>query len=149
MNIKFVEAGINQFNEVISFVFSFYEIKTENSLSRSLENCVKELLLNPDYGKIWLIQIDGDFIGYIIIAYGFSLEYNGRDALIDEFFIKDSYRNKGIGKTTLKFIEENLKKNGVKALHLEVKGKHKKAITLYLREGFVEHKNIFMSKLIT
>jgi GNAT superfamily N-acetyltransferase len=122
-------------------VFNFYEIT-----SGSLECCVKELLQNPSYGKIWLIQNDDEIVGYIIITYGYSLEYNGRDIFIDEFYIKDSYRNKGIGKTALKFVEEFSKNNGIAAIHLEVKEKHKKARTLYEREGFVEHKSVFMSK---
>ena len=48
------------------------------------------------------------------------MEYDGRNALLDEFFIKDSFRSKGIGKETLKFIEQHCKLNDIHAVHLQV-----------------------------
>jgi diamine N-acetyltransferase len=73
----------------------------------------------------------------------------GRDAFIDEFYIKEDYRNKGIGNEVLDYIIKYSKTTGIKALHLEVKKKHNDAARLYERNGFVLHNSKFMSlKLI-
>lgn len=48
-------------------------------------------------GRVWLIQHQSLAIGYVILTLGFSLEYGGRDAFIDEFYIQANYQGQGIG----------------------------------------------------
>src|SRR5579871_3719003 len=56
-------------------------------------------LLNDDsYGRVFIIQIDGKPIGYTVLTFGYSLEFHGRDAFIDELYISEPYRRQGIGK---------------------------------------------------
>jgi len=56
----------------------------------------------------------------VVLAFGFSFEYKGRDAFIDELFLKEAYRKKGIGGQTMRFVEQQAKELGVHAIHLEV-----------------------------
>ncbi len=48
----------------------------------------------------------------------------------------------------MEFIEEEARKVGVRALHLEVMGGNDAALQLYRRLGFREHKSSFHSKWI-
>jgi len=41
-------------------------------------------------GRVWLIQYQGQVIGYVILTLGYSLEYGGRDAFIDEQLARQS-----------------------------------------------------------
>lgn len=73
------------------------------------------------------------------------MECGGRDAFIDEFYIKEDFRNKGIGSQALDYVIKYARTTGLKALHLEVKEKHKEASRLYVRNGFDSHKGKFMT----
>lgn len=99
------------------------------------ENNLLHFTSNKSLGRLYLIRLNHQNIGYIIPTLGFSFEYKGRDAFIDEFYIKQDYRNKGIGKITLDFISTESKKLNVKALHLEVELRNLDASRLYVSKG--------------
>lgn len=103
---------------------------------------------NPALGRAWLI-LDGDVpIGYVILTLGYSLEYHGRDAFIDEIYIAADYRGRGIGTYVMQFVEDEARKLGVNALHLEVERANKPAQTLYQKMGFEDHQRYLLTKWI-
>lgn len=94
------------------------------------------LIGNPALGRLWLIADGDQIIGYVFLAFGFSFEYGGRNAFIDELFLKPEWRNRGIGKTVLAFIEEQAMELGVQTLHLEVEPHNAAGLGLYSSRGF-------------
>jgi len=106
---------------------------------------VEMLLRNPEYGRSWFVEEDGRTIGYIILSFDFSLEYGGRNAWVDEFFIEQESRGKGIGAQVLEFFEQEARKAGATAIHLEV-NEGNRAIKLYRRRGFEDHHRYLMTK---
>jgi len=64
------------------------------------------LLRDDSLGCIWLIQ-DGDAaVGYVVLTLGYSLELFGRDAFIDEFYLRETYRGRGWGRQAMAFVED-------------------------------------------
>jgi len=107
-----------------------------------------ELLRDPTLGRAWLI-LDGDKrAGYIVLCFGYSLEWLGRDAFVDEFYLREEYRGRGWGRKTMQFIEEEARKAGIRTLHLEVVQRNSTALAVYQRLGFREHKSTLLSKRI-
>lgn len=99
-------------------------------------------------GRLWVILSDGEAIGYLILTLGFSFEYGGYDAFIDEVYVRQSHRGKGIGTVALAFAEEACRAFGVRALHLEVERENTNAHALYRKVGFVDHDRYLMTKLL-
>lgn len=60
-----------------------------------------ELLDWPEQGKVWLITVDTVVAGYIVLTFGFSLEYRGRRGFIDELFVTEPHRgpSRTLGRT--------------------------------------------------
>src|SRR5919198_1681243 len=56
-----------------------------------------DLLQHPSYGCAWVILDGAEPAGYLIVTFDFSLEYGGREAFIDELFIRESRRHQGFG----------------------------------------------------
>jgi GNAT superfamily N-acetyltransferase len=108
---------------------------------------VKDLLRSPEVGRVWFIAADGEKIGYIVMSFDFSLEYRGRNAWVDEFFVRPSHRGLGIGSQALQFFFEQAKRLGIAVVHLEV-NRGNPAIGLYRRMGFEDHDRYLMSKWI-
>jgi len=107
------------------------------------------ILSDASLGRVWLIQYGEDTIGYIVLTLGFSLEFKGRDAVIDEFYILAPYRGRGLGKQALARVEEACRSLGVQALHLVVERKNTGAQAVYRKAGFEAHDQYLMTKWIS
>ncbi len=107
---------------------------------------LRHFLTDASLGQAWFIQQEDEVIGYIILTLGFSLEYRGRDAFVDEFYLQPQYRGQGIGTQMLAFAEEACRVLGVQALHLEVDFENLKAQRLYGRVGYQRKDRFLMTK---
>jgi len=94
------------------------------------------LLRNRNLGEIWLVRNLNSNSGYIAVCYSYSIEFGGRDAFVDEFYIAAAERGKGIGARALKEIAALLRARGIVAVHLEVDGTNERARAAYARAGF-------------
>ena len=99
----------------------------------------QEFIADEKLGKSWIIYSDQKVAGYVILTYVFSFEYQGRIAFLDELYIKESFRGKGIGKQTLDFVKQKTLLSNVKLIYLEVENHNENAQKLYLANDFVIH----------
>src|SRR5262245_11342731 len=53
------------------------------------------LLASDQHGVVWLAVQDEAVAGYAVVTWGYSLESGGRDALLDELYVRA--RRKGVG----------------------------------------------------
>jgi diamine N-acetyltransferase len=105
------------------------------------------LLKNPDFGRVWIILDRDSPVGYAVLCFGYSLEWLGRDAFVDEIFLLENYRGRGWGKQLMKFLEDAARELGIRALHLGVVPGNP-ALHLYEKVGFHKHDSTFLSKWI-
>jgi ribosomal protein S18 acetylase RimI-like enzyme len=104
------------------------------------------LLGDPNLGRLWVMDDGGTLVGYLVLAFGFSLEFRGRDAVIDELYVAPSHRARGLGRRALAVAEAACRELGVRAIHLVVERKKENARTLYRRAGFVAPDRELMTK---
>ena len=83
-----------------------------------------------------------------MLCFGYSLEWLGPDAFVDEFYLREEYRGRGWGRKTMEFVEEVAREMGIRTLHLEVVQKNSTALNVYRKMGFVAHESTFLSKWI-
>lgn len=112
----------------------------------AVRTALVQLLQNPSLGRVWLVYASDRPIGYVVLTLGFSLEYHGLDAFIDEIYLAPTYRGQGIGKQVLAFVENEARRLGVKALHLEVERHNQRARSLYRRLGFSDQERFLLNK---
>jgi GNAT superfamily N-acetyltransferase len=110
---------------------------------------VEKFLREKSWGRLWLILVEDTPIGYLALTLGFSFEYGGYDAFIDEVYITEQHRGQGIGKRALQVAEDECGVLGVRALHLEVERVNTNAHALRRKSGFVEHDRYLMTKHIS
>ncbi len=87
-------------------------------------------------GKVWLIKQANAVIGYVAVCFGYSIEFQGRDAFVDEFFLIESARRQGVGRQALNFVRSAAAELGIVALHLEVARSNTHARRFYETLGF-------------
>ncbi|KAM3098238.1 GNAT family N-acetyltransferase [Phormidesmis sp. 146-12] len=149
MLINYRLAEIADLTMLLKLVQEFHEhenLPFDETVDR---NVLKRFLTDASLGQAWLIYQEDEVIGYIILTLGYSLEYRGRDAFIDEFYLRPRHRGKGIGTQTLVFVEETCQVIGVRALHLEADSENLDAQRLYDRTGYQRHDRVLMTKDLT
>jgi len=105
-------------------------------------------LREPSFGLAWLICEDSTPVGYIVLTLGYSLEFLGRDAFIDEFYLRESHRGRGWGSRALAFVEAEARRFDVRSIHLEVVRQNTAAKEVYRKSGYLDHDHYLMSKWI-
>ena len=110
------------------------------------ETALRGLLAAPDRGLVWVIEQAGEAAGYLVLTWGYSLEFHGRDAFIDELYVAPSYRGAGLGRQAVEWAEAACREQGAGAVHLEVEIDNERAHALYRRSGFAERGLRLMTK---
>ncbi len=149
MKTEILKCGIEYKNEIYAMILGCYELTADDPQSEKLKSTLAELLAHPKYGSVFLIKQANEYVGYAVLCFGYSLEYGGRDAFIDELFIKKDFRNKKIGSEVLDYICKYANTTGIKTLQVEVKEKHQDAARLYERKGFSLHSGKYLSLVMT
>ena len=134
---------------LMPFVREYHEFEGIGSTELERAQSVAPLLSDGSLGRVWLILDGGEAVGYIAACFGYSIEFGGRDAFLDEFFITPSARSRGLGSKALKAVKAEMTRLGVRAMHLEVARTNLGAKQIYAKEGFEprEHFHLMSCKL--
>lgn len=103
----------------------------------------------PEFGGVWLLSNGNKLAGYVVLTVGFSFEFHGHDAFIDELYVEPAYRRRGFGMQVVAFIEKKARARGVNAIHLEVDHGNDPAFELYRRAGYKDHDRFLMTKWLS
>lgn len=128
--------------EMVREYHAYDHLEFDEALTRRV---LAQLMGDPSLGRLWVVESDSRIAGYLLMTFGFSIEFKGRDAFIDEFFLKKEFRGQGIGGSVLSAARQEAIGLGIKAIHLEVERKNKNALTLYEKLGFVDHDRFLMT----
>jgi GNAT superfamily N-acetyltransferase len=131
---------------LLALMKEYYAYDRHDFDARRARQAMHRLLGNREFGTVFLIENGNEPVGYLVLALGYSLEYGGRDAFIDEFFILEQHRGKSLGRMALRHAERTARKYDVMAMHLEVTRHNSSVIDMYRRAGFVDHDRHLMTK---
>ena len=94
-----------------------------------------EMMRSDVYVQGYMLVCDGNNVGYCVTMKTYSVEAGGITICIDELFVLEEYRSKGLGRELFKYIEENGDKK-LRRIRLEVELENGRAISLYKKMGF-------------
>lgn len=122
--------------KLLALVSAFHQEVGISQTEDARQNAITPLLKGSPHGAIWLIGPRRAPVGYIVVSFGWSIEMGGMDGFVDEFFIRPSIRQRGMGTEVLHALLPQLASAGLMALHLEVDKTNHKAQRLYQKLGF-------------
>ena len=142
--IQFKTLEFSQIEAITTMMQDFYAIDNYPIDIEVSKKLFKEFISDENLGKAFLICHSNEgrtseLVGYVILTYVFSFEYKGKIAFLDELYIKENFRGKGIGKQTIDFIKEQASNQNVKLIYLEVENHNQNAQKLYLANDFEVH----------
>ena len=130
-----------------SLVRAYYDEDGLNWVEERQPAALRALAASEPNGCGWMIRLGGRAVGYAMLTWSFSIESGGRDGLIDEIYLVPKVRGRGLGRRALAMFEDEARTLGLKRLFLEVDHGNR-ALGLYRRAGFVDHRRYLMSKYI-
>ena len=142
--MTFRRAAVDDVPALLALHERFYREEGYPYAHAAMERALRELIANAAYGRAF---VAGDPpVGYLLVTFGFSVEFGGRDAFVDELYVADEARGQGLGSEALQVAEEACREAGIHALHLEVEHENPRARALYERNGYVAHERHLMTK---
>jgi GNAT superfamily N-acetyltransferase len=95
-------------------------------------------------GEVWVVEDESDLGGYGVVTWGWSLESGGRDALLDELYVRD--RGAGAGAALLEAIVAAARARGASRMFLETEEGNIAARRFYARAGFDVEGSVWMQR---
>src|SRR5256714_10328071 len=93
----------------------------------------------PAFGKVWLLCEGTKPVGYVVLARGFSFEFHGHDAFIDELYIEAAFGRRGYGRRAVAFVDRKPREMGLNAIHPQIGRGNDPACELSRRAGYPYH----------
>ncbi|MEL6689619.1 MAG: GNAT family N-acetyltransferase [Pseudomonadota bacterium] len=130
------KAGTDDTERLVPMIIAFHEEEGLDTDEALIRRAIAPLLAGSPHGEIFLAGPRMAPAGYALICYGWSIEYGGLDAYLDEFYLRAAVRGRGMGSDVLQAASEYLAEKGAKALALEVDFANEAAVRTYERSGF-------------
>ena len=138
MKVEIRIAAKSDLEELVSLVKRYHIFESINSSAKERETALVPLLAcDSKMGFIAIAEANEKIIGYLAACYGYTIEFGGRDAFVDEFYVLEAMRGRGVGSKLIELAKEEARNRRVLALHLEVSTNNVLAKKLYKRLGFV------------
>lgn len=145
-DIHFRRAVESDLDSLIDLETAFYSAEAYPFDVDEARALLTRLLREPERGQIWVSERDHELVGYFILTFGYSIEFHGVNAVLDELYVQPDARGQGLGKRALELAEAVCKELGIRALHLVVERRNTPAHELYRRAGFTAHDRHIMTK---
>lgn len=121
-----------------------YEIGRE----RPYEAAVDLFLQFPRSGEIVLAVSGGDAAGCCVLTYVISTSAGDWVAKLDDVFIDERFRGRGMGTAMMMFVEEHARRRGARRIDTSVHSKNYGAARFYQRLGYLPLNEERVSKVI-
>ena len=112
---------------------------SDEIFENDIENCVNDC----PYLEGYIFEDQGEIQGYGMVAKSFSTEFGKPCMWIEDIYIQEPYRGRGIGSQFLQYIE---KKYPHAILRLEVELENEREVHTYEKNGFRELPYMEMKK---
>jgi len=131
MSIEIRKASENDFNAIFELLKEFAEfIKTPEKVTLTLEQMQKD----KDYFNSLIATDNNNVIGFATYFFAYY-SWTGKTLYIDDLFIIQQYRGKGIGTTLINSLINIAKQENCKKMRWQVSNWNKPAIEFYKRLG--------------
>jgi GNAT superfamily N-acetyltransferase len=108
-------------------------------------SALRPLLADDGLGQVWVLADDGGGLGgYGVVTWGWSLEAGGREALLDELYVRE--RDRGAGALLLEAAAVGSRAAGASRLFLETEPANAAVRRFYARHGFVAEDSVWMQR---
>ena len=102
----------------------------------NISRAVDLIFSQPGLAEIHLLYEDEEVAGYFILVPSFSIEYGGLYVVLDELFVREPFRRRGLGRQIINFVLDRCREQGWLAIEAMAYEENKVARYFYGSHGF-------------
>ncbi|MEO0569021.1 MAG: GNAT family N-acetyltransferase [Pseudomonadota bacterium] len=129
-------ASTDDLDRVLPLVAAFHAEMGIEQGDETRRAALAPLLDGSPHGCVYLAGPSRAPVGYAAVSFGWSIEFGGLDGYLDELYIRQGVRGRGLATELLTALPETLAEAGLRAMHLEVSRTNAKTIELYRKRRF-------------
>lgn len=148
MQLEFKPVLFQEREALLLLIRAYYEFDQIHFDAAAIRPALEKLLNDASLGRAWFLCIEGKQIGYVMLTFGFDLEFGGRQATVTDLYIDPQHRGNGYGTAALQQVEQTCRSLGICAFELQVERSNHAALRFYEKFGMHRHDRIPMSKQI-
>src|SRR6266404_8829453 len=88
MELSFGFATLADIDRLLPLMQDFYAFERLDYDEARQRHLIAELIADQTLGRLILFDQSDELVGYMVLGFGFSLEFHGRDCLLDEFYVR-------------------------------------------------------------
>ena len=148
MNMKIRKMTESDRVAVVEMMRTFYHSPAvwTNGSEEIYNNDVTACVSDNPYAEGFIFEEEAKILGYGMIAKSFSTEFGKPCIWIEDLYLKEEYRGKGIGSSFFAYLE---KKYPDTIMRLEVEEENTRAVAVYRKNGYEELPYMEMKKEMT
>jgi GNAT superfamily N-acetyltransferase len=130
---------------LLPLVAEFWAIDGHVFAAARVASALGPLLADDGLGQVWVLADDrGGLGGYAVVTWGWSLEAGGREALLDELYVRE--RSQGAGALLLEAAAVGSRAAGASRIFLETEAANAAVRRFYARHGFAAEDSVWMQR---
>lgn len=138
-------AGPGDIPTLVALMGEFYAESGYPLPAEAAARAFAELLGDPRLGAAWILEADGEPAGHIVLTVSWSMEYGGLRGYVDDLFVRERFRGRGLAAAGLAALRREAEARGVRALLVETGHDNPVAQRVYRRAGFADTGHLLMS----
>jgi len=80
---------------------------------QALEHALDLFLARPEFGFVWIAEVNGDVAGACVVCHAISTSRGGLVAKLDDVTVDDAYRGRAVGTAMLQALARHLRDAGI------------------------------------
>lgn len=132
-------AGPPDLEALLPLIAEFCAIDGHAFDEQVVRRALAPLLADASLG---FVLVDDALTAYVVVTWGYSLEAGGREALVDEFYVRE--RSHGLGGRLLNDVVARARAAGAFGIFLETERANTGARRFYARHGFAAEDSVWM-----
>ena len=95
--------------EMINELWTYDDVAADRD---NINRAVDLVFSQPDLAEIHLLYEGDEVAGYFILVPSFGIEYGGLYVTLDELFVREPFRRRGLGRKIINFVLDRCREQG-------------------------------------
>lgn len=145
MNMEIRKMTESDRREVADMMKTFYHSPAvwTNGSEEIYHNDITACVSNNPFAEGFVFETEEEIAGYGMIAKSFSTEFGKPCIWIEDLYLKEEYRGKGVGSSFFTYLEKQFPNT---IMRLEVEEENIRAVAVYRKNGYEELPYMEMKK---
>lgn len=117
--MKIREAKLSDYEKLMRLYNLFYNLPVNDERHLNRDGNSFENILNDQNSFLYVAEINNTLVGFASFSFRFVVRHPQQIAQLEELFILEQYRNRGIGGKFIEILEAKTKKLNCKNIYIE------------------------------